>query len=141
MRDIILYTHNITSVIYLALSVIIIYTSIKGVILKTDYSDRDNKITLFCIIALYLQFAFGVYLYFSTEEISFNYTNPDSNIFFRFWETEHFILMLFAIATSQLGKIIIDKKQKQIEKHKVRLLYFITGLCLILLSLFFAHFA
>ncbi len=141
MKPFILFSHATISLLFFVTVFVVITKSIVGLITKRQYSNFDKKTTVFCLIFLYCQFIFGFALYFinkKAELIDPNIINQNNLI--RFWEVEHIILMLFAIAIAQIGQVIISNTKKSFTKYKKRLIYFSIVLIIVLSSLFLAKY-
>ncbi len=143
MRDVIFYIHLLASIVFVTLLLLLLVISLLKTLKKRGYTIFDIKHARWTLLFLYLQSALGVYLYFSNPEnlIEGAATAEElsHNVFFRFWQIEHFIMMFFTLVIAQLGTILAA--QSQVEKqHKIRFFYFFTVFIMVSISLIFSHY-
>ncbi len=134
-----LHTHNFLRWVVLILAVLAIYRYLSGWFSKKTYTSSDNRIGAFYVGSLHLQLLIGIILYFFLSPITKNAMSDTSlmmkDAVLRFWGMEHLIMMVFAIAIAQVGRIISKRKNTDEEKFKFGAIYFIISLLLILMSI------
>ncbi len=139
MKSFILFTHAAISLLFFATMIFIVISSIIGLKKDKNFSKFDKRTTVSNLILLYLQSALGFFLYFINKKQELvDLDNIIQNSLIRFWEVEHIILMLFAIAIAQVGYFIILNSNTSQTKFKKRLIYYSVVLALVTASLFLA---
>jgi len=143
MRDFVFYTHLGATLIFVTLIVFLLAISIKKLITKQEFTQFDKKHSAWTLVFLYIQSAQGLYLYFTNpKNFADGVADPaelSQNIFSRFWEVEHFLMMFFTLAIAQLGYISTTKSAPG-KKHKLRFIYFFGVFVMIGISLILAHY-
>ena len=131
-----LYFHSYWRYIALALLVAAIVMAWRGWLGKSEYSAKDEKVALFAMISMHIQFLVGIVLYFISPFVRFDgmkATMGDAVI--RFWTVEHLSLMLIALILITLGRSAAKKLEESIAKHKKIAIFFTIALLLILVSI------
>jgi len=138
MSELILKLHILSSIIPSILTLIIIFRSIKGIMLKNEIRSIDQKLPLFVLGFLYLQLALGILLYFIHIDDYSQIENADqavTAINTRFWALEHFLMMFFALVLSHIGFIYSKNLKSNLRFHKKNLLFYGLICILIMTSL------
>jgi len=131
-----LHFHSFWRYVVLLLLVIAVVKSISGWVGKRAYASSDNKLSLFTVIALHVQFLAGLFLYFISPYVKFSdFGSVMKNTHDRFWTVEHTILMLAAVILITIGILSSKKTATDFARHKKTTIYFTIGLLLILLSI------
>ena len=108
----------------------------RGWLGKSDYSAKDEKLALFSMISMHIQFLVGIVLYFMSPFVRFDgmkETMGDAHT--RFWTVEHLSLMLIAVILITLGRSAAKKLEESTAKHKKIAIFFTISLILILISI------
>ena len=131
--------HTIISVAFLIIAVWLIVRSVRGIRKNKQYTGFDKFLSYGFIINLYLQLVFGLIM-FSTHSsvIDHDYSNTEQALKMasnRFWPIEHIVLMLFALFIANLGLILSNQSRTSKEKHRKILIYYISAIVMIAISL------
>jgi len=131
--------HAIISVLFLVIAVWLIIRSVRGILKNIAYTRLDKFLSYGFIINLYIQLIFGLIL-FSNPGLIFgnNYSGAEGGLKMasnRFWPIEHIVLMLFALFIANLGLILSSQSPISKEKHKKVLIYYVSALIMIAISL------
>jgi len=136
MSELILKLHILSSIIPSILTLIIIFRSIKGIMLKNEIRSIDQKLPLFVLVFLYLQLALGILLYFIHIDDYSQIENADqavTAINTRFWALEHFLMMFFALVLSHIGFIYSKNLKSNLRFHK-KILLFYGLICILIMT-------
>jgi hypothetical protein len=99
---------------------------------KKPYTNTNNKVSLFLLIATHLQFLSGIILYFVSPAVQFNSaTMKEASI--RYWTVEHISMMIIAVALITVARSTAKKMTEDAAKHK-RLFIFNSIALLIILT-------
>lgn len=131
-----LYFHSYWRYVALGLLIVTIVMAWRGKFGKLDYSAKDEKLALFTMISMHIQFLVGIVLYFISPFVRFDgmkETMGDAQI--RFWTVEHLSLMLIAVILITLGRSGVKKLEEAALKHKKIAVFFTISLILILISI------
>ena len=125
-----LHSHSYLRYGVLALLIVVIVTSLMGWLGKKPYTNTNNKLSLFLMIATHLQFVLGLILYFVSPAVQFNSsTMKDASI--RYWTVEHVSMMIIAVALITVAlKMNVDES-----KHKRLFIFNSIALLIILASI------
>ena len=103
------------------------------------YLKKDKMINLFAMVFLHIQLLIGLGLYFVSPKVQFvdKWMSSDTaGGMFRFFNLEHVIMMVAAIALITIGRSKAEKKLKGTrDKHRRILINYTIGLILILASI------
>lgn len=138
MNELILNLHILSSIIPTILTLIILFRSVKGWLLKTAIKGFDKKLPLYVLLFLYLQLALGILLYFIHINDYSLIENADQAVIAintRFWALEHFLMMFFALVLSHIGYIYSRHLKTNITFYKKNLLFYGMIFILIMSSL------
>lgn len=131
--------HAIISIIFLIIAIWLLFRSVRGVIKNIAYTALDKFLSYGFIINLYIQLIFGLVLFSNGGLIfGYNYSGAEEGIKMasnRFWPIEHIVLMLFALFIANLGLIFSNQSLISKEKHKKILIYYVSALIMIAISL------
>ncbi len=108
----------------------------RGWLGKMDYSAKDEKVALFSMISMHIQFLVGIALYFMSPFVRFDgmkATMGDAHT--RFWTVEHLSLMMIAVILVTLGRSAAKKLEESTAKHKKIAIFFTISVLLILISI------
>ena len=134
MLDILKHTHSglrWVALILLLLAIVNAFTS------KT-YEKKHKMINLFAMVTLHTQLLIGLGLYFISPRVQFVKGWMSSKVaegMYRFYNLEHILLMIIAIALVTIGHSKSKKGAAPEEKFKPIKLWYVIGLLLILAAI------
>ena len=131
-----LYFHSYWRYVALGLLIVAVVMAWRGWFGKLDHSAKDEKLALFTMISMHIQFLVGIALYFMSPFVRFDgmkATMGDPNI--RFWTVEHLALMLVSVILITLGRSSAKKLDDLVAKHKKIAIFYTIALLLILVSI------
>lgn len=114
--------------------VVVIITSLAGLINKKPYTDTDNKLGLFLFISTHLQLLLGLILFFISPAVQFSgeaMKDPST----RYWLVEHNTAMIIAIVFITLARTTSKKMTLSEAKHKRMLIFNVIALAIIILAI------
>lgn len=129
-----LFAHSYNRYIVLILLVVVIITSLAGLVTKKPYTNTDNKLSLFLFIATHLQFLLGLILYFVSPFVQFSgeaMKNPQM----RYWLVEHNTAMIIAVVFITLARSTSKKMTEANAKHKRMFIFNLIALLIILFTI------
>lgn len=129
-----LITHSYLRYIILIMLVVVIITSLAGLINKKPYTDTDNKLGLFLFISTHLQLLLGLILFFISPVVQFSgeaMKDPST----RYWLVEHNTAMIIAIVFITLARTTSRKMTTGEAKHKRMLIFNVIALAIIILTI------
>ncbi len=129
-----LITHSYLRYIILIMLVVVIITSLAGLINKKPYTDTDNKLGLFLFISTHLQLLLGLILFFISPAVQFSgevMKDPST----RYWLVEHNTAMIIAIVFITLARTTSKKMTLSEAKHKRMLIFNVIALAIIILAI------
>ncbi len=139
MYQAIFYTHLIVSILALFLGITSLLTAILGLVKMHEYKKQYRIIGKAYVIALYMQLAVGLLMYFypgaDKALVESNAIDPGNSPTIRFWEIEHVSIMIFALFIVQIGCIFISKSKSSKRKYRLSLFYFGIPLILMIFSM------
>jgi hypothetical protein len=130
-----LFLHSWNRWLILFAGVIVIFTAIKGLSTKSEYSPFQKRWSLIFLSSLHLQLLVGIIMYFFISPITaqalsdFGAAMKDSVL--RFWAVEHAFVNIVGIALAQTGSILVKGRNDSVGKHKQTLIW--SGIALILI--------
>jgi predicted membrane channel-forming protein YqfA (hemolysin III family) len=132
----ILLTHSYLRYIILALLVIVIIVSLLGVINKSPFSKKHDKLSLFLFICAHTQLLLGLLLYAIGARVQFNSeTMKDPAL--RYFAVEHGLGMILAIVLITLARTSAKKTAIDQVKHKRMLIFNSVALLVIIVIVFY----
>ncbi len=130
-----LFSHSYLRYIVLILLIVVILTSLIALINKKPYTDSDNRMSLFLMIATHLQAALGLILYFVSPVVTFSgEAMKDSEA--RYWLVEHATAMIIAIALITAARATAKKMTNSQSKHRRMFIFNLIALIIIVGSIF-----
>ncbi|MEQ1553742.1 MAG: hypothetical protein ABL929_06170 [Ferruginibacter sp.] len=130
-----LITHNILRWAVLLFGLWSLANAITGVVKKRNFTNADNKINLFFMIACDIQLLLGLILYFNGTWFS-NLTQNGATVMKdavqRYFSVEHAMMMFIAWVLVHVGKTMVKKSNTDVQKHKRSLIYFGLAILIIL---------
>ncbi len=128
--------HSYLRWLILALAVITILKYLLGWIGKRKFVSLDNKLSLFFVTAMDIQFLLGLLLYFFLSPITQSaiqfggYQLEDPNV--RFYAIEHPVTMVLALIFAHVGRVVVKRSASDQLKYKRGTLLFALALILML---------
>ncbi|HXH19807.1 MAG TPA: hypothetical protein VNJ07_12070 [Chitinophagales bacterium] len=136
MFPLLLHTHSILRYLVLLLLAIVIVRFTFGKIFKRQYNSLDDRLSLFTVMIVHLQFLIGAILYFISPTVKAALSDMAAAMkdeILRFWAVEHVTLMAGAVLLITIGRIK-SKKQALHSEQKFRraLIFYVLGLVFII---------
>jgi len=133
-----LHLHNILRWVILVLLVLSVVKSYTGWKQGRAFSDGDRKIWLFTMIASHITLLLGLYQWFAGRFGLLTHDRPEGvsmmkSAFYRFYQMEHPLTMIAAIALVTLGYGMAKKPVADADKYRKAFRYFLVALVLILI--------
>lgn len=138
MRNVILTLHIISSILALAITLVIIIRALLGVFNKLELNVTDVRFPFIATLLLYLQLVLGSILYVF---YIIDYSNgaidmlAEASTGSRFWAVEHFILMVFTLVVAHIGWIFARNGKTPKLIFKKNILYFGVACIMIFISM------
>jgi hypothetical protein len=130
-----LLLHSWNRWLILAAGIIVIFSAIKGLSAKSDYSAFQKKWSLVFLSSLHLQLLVGLVMYFFISPVTMqalsNFGAAMKDPVLRYFAVEHTFVNIIAIALAQTGSILVKRIADSAGKHKRTLIY--TGIALVLI--------
>ncbi|HYV94431.1 MAG TPA: hypothetical protein VE978_21845 [Chitinophagales bacterium] len=124
--------HNILRWVVLALAVITIVKYFMGWMSKSSFKSLDNRLSLFYVSSLDLQFLIGLLLYFFLSPLTHPGNVDMDNANSRFFAIEHPATMLLGIIFAHVGRVASKKATTDTTRFKRGAIWFILSLIMIL---------
>jgi hypothetical protein len=101
---------------------------------KNQFEKKDRLLYLFAMVSMHIQLVLGLALYFISGKVKFagNWLTDPNLKQFRFFNLEHLVIMIAAIAIVTIGHIRAKKATDNNAKHATIRLWFIIGFILLL---------
>lgn len=125
--------HSLLRWLIILLMIVVVLKSLVSWINKYDYNRFDDKLTLYTVIFIHIQFLLGLALYFVSPIVQTGLQDMAAamkSTEIRFWTVEHSVGMLAAIALATVGRASSKRKTSALAKHRVVAIYFILSLIL-----------
>ena len=130
-----LFLHSWNRWLILIAGIIVLFSAIKGLSAKTDYSSFQKKWSLIFLGSLHLQLLVGLVLYFFLSPVTMqamsNFGAAMKDPLLRFFAVEHTFVNIIAIALVQTGSILVKRTSGSMGKHRKSLIY--CGIAFILI--------
>ncbi len=111
------HTHSLLRYVVLLLLLVVVIKSLLGWLNQQQYSQTDNKLSLWLLIATHTQLVVGLVLYFVSDAVQFN-SQTMKNADHRYWTVEHSTMMIVAIILITVARITHKKLPTDQAKHK-----------------------
>lgn len=133
MENTLVMTHSMLRYIVLVLLVLAIIKAIAGWATKGSWKPFDDKLNLFTMISVDLQFLLGLILFFVSTKINAFMEAGDvmKNPISRLYIVEHPATMLIGIILIHIGKAKAKKATDAVKKHKNIAIFYLIALALI----------
>ena len=138
MYSIVTNVHIVLFVLVFILGLNVIIRAQRGKSSNAEFTDTDRKAGLFFMISLHTQLLIGLGLYFISPRVQFVKGWMSSKVaegMYRFYNLEHILLMIIAIALVTIGHSKSKKGAAPEEKFKPIKLWYVIGLLLILAAI------
>jgi hypothetical protein len=136
MYEITLHIHSVLRWIVLLLVLEVTLKSLRGWVQKKEYTNYDNKISLFALIFTHTQLLVGFMIYFISPKVQFgDMANTMKDPVLRTFTVEHLTLMLIAIVLVTVGRIKPKKVEDATKKHKQTFIFFVLALLFMLVAI------
>ncbi len=130
-----LFLHSWNRWLILVAGIIVLFSAIKGLSAKSDYSPFQKKWSLVFLSSLHLQLLVGLVLYFFLSPVTMqaisNFGAAMKDPLLRYFAVEHTFVNILAIALAQTGSILVKRTATSAGKHKRTLIY--AGIAFILI--------
>lgn len=130
----ILIAHSYLRYIILIMLIVVIFTSLVGMLNKKPFSDTDNKLSLILFISTHLQLLLGLILFFISPAVQFSgeaMKDPST----RYWLVEHNTAMIIAIVFITLARTTSKKMASSEARHKRMLIFNLIALVIIIAAI------
>jgi hypothetical protein len=134
MYNSLLFTHSYLRYLILILLIVVIITSLAGLLNKKPYTDTDNKLSLFLFVCTHLQLLLGLILFFVSPVVQFS-GEAMKNASTRYWLVEHNTAMIIAIVFITLARTTSKKMLTANAKHRRMLIFNLIALAIIILTI------
>jgi hypothetical protein len=131
-----LLTHSYLRYIILVLLVTVIVVSLLGLVNKSPFSKKHDKLSLFLFICAHTQLLLGLILYAIGERVHFNSETMKTPAL-RYFAVEHGLSMILAIVLITLARTSAKKTPVDQIKHKRMLIFNSLALLVIIIIVFY----
>lgn len=128
------HAHSGLRWILLILLIATIITAFKKWKSNENYTDLDNKLSLFTLIFAHIQLLIGLYLFVKSPKVMLSGLDM-SNAIVRFFTVEHTLGMILAIILITVDRVQSKKIVADALKHKKVFVMYLIALILILVSI------
>ncbi len=126
-----LMLHSVLRYALILLLLASIAVSLRGLITKAPILVIHRTITVWTVIAAHIQLVLGLILYF----IRGSYALDHSTAIGRFWKMEHIGMMVIAIASITIGRVLSKKATDEYRKQLHIAVFFVIAMLLILAAI------
>jgi heme A synthase len=134
MYSSLLLVHSYVRYLVLALLIVVIVTSLLGMLNKKPFEKRDNLLSLFLLIFTHIQALAGLILYFVSPAVIFGpNTMKDATI--RYWTVEHIFAMLIAVVLITIARSTSKRMTDDHAKHKRLFIFNLIALVVIIVTI------
>ncbi len=131
-----IHAHSGLRWILLILLIATIFNAYKKWKSNQEFSNMDNKLSLFTLIFAHIQLLIGAYLFFTSPKVQTMLADFDmSSTLGRFFTVEHTLGMVIAIILITVGRVQSKKIVEDALKHKKIFVMYLIALILILVSI------
>lgn len=123
--------------IFYLVSILLIVSTIKfilGASKKSKFTSLDNKLSLFTLIGVHIQFVLGLGLYFISPIVKTALSDVGAAMkddTLRFWAVEHISIMIIGVVFITIGRSLGKKQATDAAKFAKHRNFFIVGTLLI----------
>ena len=130
--------HIIISSLFILLGLVVVVSSLIGWIRNLAYTNVYNQLSRIFLWLLYVQLILGVMLYYflgsNSGNTSLSHEDALLNRDLRYWVIEHFSVMIFTLALTQLGRLFILNNIHDKQKFKNTAFFYGISYLLIIIS-------
>lgn len=134
MHSLLLLFHSTIRYFVLIFLILVIVRSLMGWMNRKDYTNTDDKVSLWLFILTHTQLLIGLILFFVSPVVIFSGASMKDSIA-RYWLVEHNTMMLIAIVLISVARISIKKIADTVAKHKRLFILNTIALVIILVSI------
>lgn len=138
MHSILLLLHSLVRYFVLIFLILIIVRSFIGWQNKSEFSKRDDQLSLWLFMFTHTQLLLGLILYFVSPIIIFSKASMADKVA-RYWLVEHAFGMLIAIVLITMGRITMKKLTDPAAKHKRLFVFNVIALVIIITMIAFSQ--
>ena len=137
----ILHFHSLNKWVVLILAILSLSNALMGWLGKKPYTGTSNKLSLYFMISMHVQFLLGLALFFFLSPIIqaalSNMGAAMKEAPMRYWAVEHSFAGIFAIVMVTLGRVLAKKKSTDMAKHKTTVIFYLITLIFIAVNILF----
>ncbi len=134
MHSLLLLFHSTIRYFVLIFLILVIVRSLMGWMNRKDYTNTDDKVSLWLFILTHTQLLIGLILFFVSPVVIFSGASMKDSIA-RYWLVEHNTMMIIAIVLISVARISIKKIADTVAKHKRLFILNTIALVIILVSI------
>jgi heme A synthase len=134
MYSSLLLVHSYVRYVVLALLIVVIVTSLLGMLNKRSFGKSDNLLSLFLLIFTHIQALAGLILYFISPAVIFG-SSTMKNATIRYWTVEHIFAMLFAVVLITVARSTSKRMTNDQAKHKRLFIFNLIALVVIVVTI------
>ena len=134
MHSLLLLFHSTILYFVLIFLILVIVRSLMGWMNRKDYTNTDDKVSLWLFILTHTQLLIGLILFFVSPVVIFSGASMKDSIA-RYWLVEHNTMMIIAIVLISVARISIKKIADTVAKHKRLFILNTIALVIILVSI------
>ena len=117
MHSLLLLFHSTIRYFVLIFLILVIVRSLMGWMNRKDYTNTDDKVSLWLFILTHTQLLIGLILFFVSPVVIFSGASMKDSVA-RYWLVEHNTMMIIAIVLISVARISIKKIADTVAKHK-----------------------
>lgn len=134
MYSSLLLVHSYVRYLVLALLIVVIITSLFGMLNKKSFGKTDNLLSLLLLIFTHIQALAGLTLYFVSPAVIFGpNTMKDATV--RYWTVEHIFAMLIAVVLITIARSTSKRMTDEQAKHKRLFVFNLIALVIIVVTI------
>ncbi len=134
MHSLLLLFHSTIRYFVLIFLILVIVRSLMGWMNRKDYTNTDDKVSLWLFILTHTQLLIGLILFFVSPVVIFSGASMKDSVA-RYWLVEHNTMMIIAIVLISVARISIKKIADTVAKHKRLFILNTIALVIILVSI------
>jgi uncharacterized membrane protein len=117
MHSILLMVHSLVRYFVLIFILLVIVRSLMGWLNKSEFTKRDDQLSLWLFMFTHTQLLLGIILFFVSPIVIFSKASMADPVA-RYWLVEHNTGMIIAIILITMGRITMKKLTDGAAKHK-----------------------
>lgn len=138
MHSTLLMVHSLVRYFLLIFMLLVIVRSLMGWMNKSEFTKRDDQLSLWLFMFTHTQLLLGILLFFASPVVIFSkasMANPET----RYWLVEHNTGMIIAIVLITMGRITMKKLSDGVAKHKRLFIFNVVALVIIVAIIAQSH--